>query len=733
MPTAKSISFKMQSDRSQKGATLVLIAAVTLGIVVSLIWFCLNYARLLGSNSEQKKAIESAALAAAADASAIVLPTTEFGYVSLSDQAPIGKATVAGDQYYLPVRGINTLIGTARVDALIASELYKIDSSPVWMELVQLDMDNTKSVIKQLTDVVKASLTESGSPLALDRDSNPINVYTDAETAYTQNSIRMSGSSNYVPKSLVLTLGELSTPSDTNIPVPQPAGTYPVNPSLQQNGNYKSYVNIPVATPTGNMDFVFGGIGATSRLVDEKVFVASAPSLPYHVPTIIKAEADQIIKTSQTPDGATFHSAACAQPSSVFDVRPAPGAVAIEFPDGPVPTLVQPASLLTSDYLNKGTDCDVLSSVGDYPKDAGAMLDNSCPSCPTTVTDNKIADVWRITLYDWFRRGGVRANVTDIVNAQKTAFNAPAVANVDWITELSTSPLKNTNLSAPPVSGPQIPFGIMHIYKFDSSGHVVYKSQPVAPYPYEVVGDRQLYAEKLGKDAGPPATSDFVMTAAQLPTLTFTNVVLPDIGNGGGGKGPGKPDDKKDKGGPGIPGGSIIFTQAIDIYVRDQCRNLETGTGSAPKHGGEPLNDTLMAMNALDSHKSIAINRRSNDYGSGGVGAKGPPPGPKGGGANPLLGAQSDFGDNIAPAEPTLTFSQAASPSKRPTYETTGLTGSIRFRRQIQVTGSVLDVLTGILGSKTDIGYVGAKFAGIKTYYTPASDTITVVDDLLDK
>ncbi|MFN8551272.1 MAG: hypothetical protein U0103_07275 [Candidatus Obscuribacterales bacterium] len=182
-----------------------------------------------------------------------------------------------------------------------------------------------------------------------------------------------------------------------------------------------------------------------------------------------------------------------------------------------------------------------------------------------------------------------------------------------------------------------------------------------------------------------------------------------------------------------ISGGNIIFTQAIDIYVRDQCRNLEAGTGSAPKHGGEPLNDTLMAMDTLGSHKLIAMNRHSNDYGSGGVGANGPPSGPKGGGANPLLGAQSDFGDNIAPAEPTLCFSQAGSPSKRPTYETTGLTGSIRFRRQIQVTGSVLDVLTGILGSKTDIGYVGAKFAGIKTYYTPPSDTITVVDDLLDK
>lgn len=716
--------------RSQVGSTLVLIAAITMGLIVTLIFFGLNYTRLLGSNSEQKKAIESAALAAATDLSTIVIPTAEFGYVSLSDQAPIGKATVAGDQYYLPVRGINTLIGTARVDAIIAGELNKIDSSPVWMELVQLDMTNTKSVIKQLTTVLQAALTQKGSPLALDRDKNKVTAYQDAETAYTQNIIRMSGSASYVDKSLVLTLGELTNPAETNITVPQPTATYPVDPTLQQNGVYKSYVNIPLDTPTGTMDFVFGGIGSSNRLVDAKDFVTSSPSVPYHVPTIVKAEADEIIRTSQTPNGATFHCVACAQPSSVFDVRPAPGAIAIEFPDGALPTLTQPTSLLTSAYLNTGVDCDTLSAVKDYPVDPGSSLDDSCPAWPSTVGQNKIADAWRIALYDWVRRGGVKANIADVINSQSTAFNAPAVANVDWITELTSTPLKNTNLSAAPISGPQIPYGIMHIYKFDNFGHVMYKSQSLAPYPYEVVGDQQLYSEKLGNDPGPPSQSDFVMSTSQLPTLTFANVTLPGIGNGGGGRGAGKPGSKG--AGTSSSGGSIIFTQAIDVYVRDQCRLLTTGTASAPKHGGEPLNDTLVAMKR-DAGMHIAAAMRPNDYGGSGYGAIGPPPGVKGGGANPLLGAQSDFGDNIAPPEPTLTFKNGSSPAVRPTYETTGLTGSIRFRRQIKVTGSVLNALTGVLTSKSDIGYVGAKYAGFKTYTTPTTDTITVTDDLLDK
>lgn len=730
MRKLNSKSSKTPLHRSQNGNMLVLIAAITVGLIVALIFFCLNYARLLGSSSEQKKAIEAAALAAASDLSAIVIPTKEFGYVSLSDQAPIGKVTVAGDRYFLPVRGINTLIGTARADAIVATELYKIDNSGVWAELVQLDLDNTKSVITQLSNVLNAACTKTGSPKAVDRDNNKLNVYRDAENAYIQNAIRMSGSSSYIDKSLVLSLGELSSPAETNIPVPQPSGTYPVAPALQQNNQYKSYVNIPVAVPTGTMNFVFGGIGSSARLIDVKDFTASATGIAYHVPTIVRAEADQIIKTSQTPNGATFHSAACAQPSSVFDVKPAPGAIAIEFPDGALPTFVNPAFLLTTPYLNAGQDCDALSAVLDYPTDPNSALDDNCPCWPDTVGQDKIGDAWRITLYDWIRRAGVRANIEDIITSQTTDFKKP-LNDVDWITELTTTPLANTNLTAL-VKGPQIPFGVMHIYKFDKDGHVVYKSQPVAPYPYEVVGDKQLYAEKLGKSDAPPS-ADFEMPKAQLPDLTFANVTLPDIGNGGGGHGPGKPGSKGPPKGPGIPGGTILFTQAIDVYVRDQCRWLEVGAASAGKHGGEPLNDTLVAVK--EGKDYLAVSQRSNEYGAGGAGAKGPPSGPKGGGANPLLGAQSDFGDTIAPSEPTLTFKyNSGSPAMRPTYESTGLTGSIRFRRQLKVTGAVLDALTNILGDRSDIGYVGAKTGGaIKTYYTPTSDTVTVTDDLLNK
>ncbi|MFX8700516.1 hypothetical protein ABTM56_20650, partial [Acinetobacter baumannii] len=77
----------------------------------------------LATHSESKNAIEAAALAAAADLSRIVVNTPEYGFISLSDAAPIGKSTSASDQYYLPVRSINSIIGTCRLENQLAIAL----------------------------------------------------------------------------------------------------------------------------------------------------------------------------------------------------------------------------------------------------------------------------------------------------------------------------------------------------------------------------------------------------------------------------------------------------------------------------------------------------------------------------------------------------------------------------------------------------------------------------------
>jgi hypothetical protein len=720
------------SARSQKGNMIVLIAAVTVGLVVALIFFCLNYSRLIGSNAEQKKAIEASALAAANDLSSIVIDTPEMGYVSLSDQAPVGTFTKAGDQFFMPIRGINTIIGTARLDSIIANQIPGASSMQT---LAQNDLTNAKSVISQLDKVLTAALTSKNSPQAVDRNNNQIKAYADAQNSYVQNLIRMTGSASYVPGSLVLTLGSLNTPSETNIPIPQPTGIAPLAAGLVQNNNYKSFVNIPYS----GVNYVFGGIGDTPRLVDIRNFVLAAPGVAYQVPTIVKAECDELIKTSQTPNGAVFHTAACAQASSNFDPKPAPGAIAIEFPDGQVPEFSKPADLLTK--LPSPAVIQT-SPKGDYPVTAPALSGGPDP-WPPNVASTTMGDAWCITLYDWIRRGGTRANITSVVNMQTTPFTGAAPAMVDWWGELTnTPPLTDITQNFPGVGGKQqIPMGIMHAYKWDPSGNVNYKPLPTAPYPYEVVSENQLYAEVAGIANGAFKSST--------PVIAFDSIKVP------------MPQGIKGKKGSvsGTIKATVHFIQYFDIYVRDQCR--VQGLQNGGKHGGEPLNDALVVY-ATPASNNIACQplapARGLDYGASGFGAGSsdsgatgpqvpPPTNGNGMGSPPILSAESDFGD--APAQRALAFpypppyvkyaTGSAGGQIRTTYQTTALTGSIRFRREIQITGFLLNAVSLSNSSPTDIGYLAGKQKQPGVTYTVSDPStgyypdVDVVDDFKDK
>ena len=77
------------SKRQAHGNMLVLVTAVTVGIVVAILVFMVGYVRLMGTQTERKTAIESAALTAAREMSRIVIQNDDFGMVGLSDAAPI--------------------------------------------------------------------------------------------------------------------------------------------------------------------------------------------------------------------------------------------------------------------------------------------------------------------------------------------------------------------------------------------------------------------------------------------------------------------------------------------------------------------------------------------------------------------------------------------------------------------------------------------------------------------
>ena len=111
--------------RTSKGNMIILIGAITAGIIMVILFFALKYTRILGGYQEQKTAIESACLAAARDLGNIVIQDPYFGFIGLSDSAPTGTGayTMAGDKFYMPAQGINTILATVRLDLIIADTL----------------------------------------------------------------------------------------------------------------------------------------------------------------------------------------------------------------------------------------------------------------------------------------------------------------------------------------------------------------------------------------------------------------------------------------------------------------------------------------------------------------------------------------------------------------------------------------------------------------------------------
>jgi len=542
-------------SRRQAGSMLVLVIAFIFLILCLAVVMGLGFVRLVGTNTEQRTAIEAAAIAVARDLSAIVVNTPECGFVSLSDYAPVGTATQNGDGFAMPVRSINTLIGTARLD-LIVGDLMDQD---VMRELAKRDMQDALSAKDQLLNVLAASMAPGGS--ATDKDGNAITPYVDAENAYRNNQIRMTGASNYVPNSMVLALGSIQGGLSTAIPVPKPASTAPVPSSQQVNGFYKSFVNIPY----GGVDFVFGGIGPNVKIVDYRNWVATIPSLPYQMQTIVRAEAVQHMTDPYNPNGYDVKAVACAQPASVHDPLPQPGALSISFPDGAVPEIRSPRDVYENTDLKGGVVDLLTAKAGDYPTDPGSnMAPTSWPVASALNTSN----AWLTGLHDWIRRAGTKADIDSIINMQTTPLDSASPSTAAWVAPVVQG--------GPYLNIGTVPAGIIHIYKFDMDGVVTYQSRLLTPYPLYVSSNEQMYAETM-----------MAIPNSSVPIQTYS-VPLPD-GN-------------KD----------IQLMKRWDVYIRDEVRN--PGSIRGGKHGGEPLAKPLVVKSLSSADRTTMLLQKRGAY-----------------------------------------------------------------------------------------------------------------------
>lgn len=658
--------FVRKEARLRHGNMLILITAFVF-IVVAMAIFAISLLRLYGSHAEQKTAIEAAALACARDMSKVVINTPQFGYVGLSDSAPDGSVTAAADDYYTPVKSINTLIGTARLDYLIASQAGL--DIPEWRELAEADLNNARTASQQLIDVLADAIKPGG--VALDKNGNNVTPYAAAEAAYMQNQIRMSGSSNYQANSLKLSLGIVEG-IGTNIPVPKPLG---VDPSLNSTntiaGNYRANINVPL----GNLDFVFAAIGDSIKLIDSKKWVQASTALPYQYPTIVKAEANQLLKTNYGDK--TARAVACAMPATVYDPRPAPGALTISFPDGVPdgPEKVEKPLDLYAAFLSQSQDTSdfYVADPGDYPITSSSKI--TAGNWPISSDPQQLASSGcKLAVYDWLRRGGTKVNVDSVVGMHQTPF-IPQGPDVPW---------------PPSTPAGNIPDGVSHIYRFDTDGVVYYQSARIKPFPWWVVSDEQNFLECYN------AISNGA-TAFELEPVPL--MIVPPVS---------------------IPLGKVEFTSRYDMFIRMYSRRYGNQSG---RHGGEPMDNTLVSYcdEPRDSSGGGTFLKKLTFVGQGAA-KRQPPLVGAGIGAIPLLMPQSDFAykwELISLGGPSVDrdpgiyekFDESGS-GVRTTYDTNGSVADIRFRRVVigkDPVSTTVNLLGSVLPIQKQQGYVGVK------------------------
>lgn len=494
-------------NRGERGNMIILVLAILMGILMLLLAFSLSYVRMLGSNQEQKTSIEAAALAAARELGRIVIEDPNFGFISLSDAAPSTPNTKAEDGFALPVTSINTILGTIRLDMIIAREL----NDRVMIGLADQDYTNAMAAKDFLNATLQqAILPGSGGGNYRDVDGNVVNPYDSAVEAYQQNVVRMAGGrSRLVNGSMKLALGCLSSPAMTATPLPNPQSLSSTSGNQSAQGFYNSYVDCQY----GGKSFIFAGIGKDVKLVDAKNFTASASGLAYTIPTIVKAEADHMIESAGAGGTNLVHATACAQPATVHDPRPAPGGYTVgggtPFPTGMNSIL----DMMTLGPVASSNPVVPETSFGGDSPGGGSIVPAGAGGGTMSIPQGMST-----SLYDWIRRAGTKANISAVKTLMTTPFK-PGVTNATGSVNVYTW-AQNGDIHYVQLTG----VGARTITVSENQGFLRLRNPfSAGGKSYIIQGTdecRQPGRMRGGRHAGEPLVDNiFNLAAAQSPTI----------------------------------------------------------------------------------------------------------------------------------------------------------------------------------------------------------------------
>lgn len=451
---------KKSQYRSERGNMLFLTICAIVAILIPLL-ILLHWGPQMIYGGRAQNVVEAAGLLAAKDLSRIVINDPNFGYVSLSNFAPVGKATRALDGEPLPVTGINTLVGTVRQNAIIADHLR----NDTMKELVEADLEALDSTIDELNNKLSDALSDrTRDGQCFDIDGKAVKPLQNVE-AFLKEKLP----SNMQLESVTLTLGWLDGGSETTIAVPQPEHLAQVDAKDVQSGKYVSFRNYPV----GNRDFTFAGVDTVSHLVAGRNFHEDDGK---HICSVVRIECTLVPKgagatdadgnaNATTANGASTKAAgastkaagastkaagaltkatgastnaagalatedaahdytsavappakvrcvACCQAFSLPDVATR-GAMTVRFAGRPVPGLLSWKDFLTQRYFfdSKVTSYDVIG--GDFPFNRKAHLQPSDTNVESRQPNT--SELFAEHLYCWLRNGRTRPRIDSVL------------------------------------------------------------------------------------------------------------------------------------------------------------------------------------------------------------------------------------------------------------------------------------------------------------------------------
>jgi hypothetical protein len=242
------------------------------------------------------------------------------------------------------------------------------------------------------------------------------------------------------------------------------------------------------------------------------VFTVSPGSVPYFIPTIVKAEADHMIVSAGSGGTNIVHAVACAQPANVHDPRPAPGALTLSFLSGKLAEMGQPLSLI-DDPLMAGETLKIKTSIGGDTPGGGTLTPSTLPPYGSSMPAPQGMSTG---FYDWIRRAGTKADIRATKNFMTTAFKpgiTDTVGGVNVYTWNSDGTIKYVQLTN---------IGTRNVVVSDLQGFVetsgVYNSSNGSSYEVTATDEcRQPGRMRGGRHGGEPLVDAVVQAAAGMP------------------------------------------------------------------------------------------------------------------------------------------------------------------------------------------------------------------------